>query len=68
MSLQLPQMGSQHHPIPKKDGCVCMCVDFQNLNEASPKDNFTQHRDLLIDNMAGHRLLHSWMVISVMTK
>ena len=27
-------------PIPKKDGKVRMCVDHQDLNRASPKDNF----------------------------
>ena len=27
-------------PIPKKDRKVRMCVDHQDLNRASPKDNF----------------------------
>jgi len=27
-------------PFPKKDGKVRMCVDYQDLNRASPKDNF----------------------------
>ena len=27
-------------PVPKKDGKVCMCVDYRDLNQASPKDNF----------------------------
>jgi len=27
-------------PIPKKDGKVCMCIDYKDLNRASPKDNF----------------------------
>ena len=26
--------------VPKKDGKVQMCMDFQDLNRASPKDNF----------------------------
>ena len=26
--------------VPKKDGKVQMCVDYQDLNRASPKDNF----------------------------
>ena len=40
-------------PILKKDGKVCMCVDYRDLNWASPKDNFTlQHIDTLIDNTA----------------
>ena len=27
-------------PLPKKDGKVRMCVDFRDLNKASPKDDF----------------------------
>ena len=27
-------------PIPKKDGKVRFCVDFRDLNKASPKDDF----------------------------
>ena len=40
-------------PIPKKDGKVCMCVDYRDLNWASPKENFPlPHIDTLIDNTA----------------
>ena len=45
-------------PVPKKDGKVRMCVDFQDLNKASPKDYFPLlHIDILVDNTAGHALL-----------
>ena len=45
-------------PIPKKDGKVRMCVYFQDLNKASPKDDFPlPHIDVLVDNTAGHALL-----------
>ncbi|KAA3480404.1 hypothetical protein EPI10_020835 [Gossypium australe] len=43
--------------IPKKDGKVRMCVDYKDLNKASPKDNFPlPHIDTLVDNTAGYSL------------
>ena len=44
-------------PVPKKDGKVKMCVDYRDLNKASPKDNFPlAHIDVLVDNTAkSHR-------------
>ena len=40
-------------PVPKKDGKVRMCVDYRDLNRASPKDNFfLPHIDTLVDNIA----------------
>ena len=45
-------------PVPKKDGKVRMCVDFRDLNKASPKDDFPlPHIDVLVDNTARHALL-----------
>ena len=42
----------------KKDGKVRMCVDFRDLNKASPKDDFPLPLiDILVDNIAGHALL-----------
>ena len=39
--------------ISKKDRKVRMCVDYQDLNRASPKDNFPlPHIDTLVDNTA----------------
>ena len=44
--------------MPKKDGKVRMCVDFRDLNKASPKDDFPlPHIDILVGNTAGHALL-----------
>ncbi|KAE8685499.1 BTB/POZ domain-containing protein SETH6 [Hibiscus syriacus] len=42
-------------PVPKKNGKVRMCVDYRDLNKASPKDSFPlPHIDTLVDNTAGH--------------
>ena len=45
-------------PEPKKDDKVRVCVDFRDLNKASPKDDFPlPHIDLLVDNIASHSML-----------
>ena len=45
-------------PVPKKDGRVCMCIDYRDLNKASPKDDFPlPHIDILVDNTVGHKML-----------
>ena len=47
--------------MPKKDGRIRVCVDFRDLNKASPKDDFPlPHIDELVDFTAGHAL-HSFM-------
>nr|CAN83640.1 hypothetical protein VITISV_001524 [Vitis vinifera] len=41
-----------------QDGKVRVCVDFRDLNKASPKDDFPlPHIDLLVDGTAGHSML-----------
>ena len=46
-------------PVPKKDGKVRMCVDYRDLNRASPKDNFPlPHIDILVDNTANFALFY----------
>jgi len=48
-----PQWVANIVPVPKKDGKVRMCVDYRDLNQASPKDNFPlPHIDILVDNTA----------------
>lgn len=40
-------------PVLKKDGNVRMCVDYKDLNKASPKDDFRlPHIDTLVDSTA----------------
>ena len=37
--------------VPKKDGKIKVCVDHQDLNKASPKDNFPlPNIHILVDN------------------
>ncbi|KAG5524070.1 hypothetical protein RHGRI_030912 [Rhododendron griersonianum] len=55
---EYPQWVANIVPVPKKDGKIRVCVDFRDLNKASPKDDFLlPHIDVLVDNTAGHALL-----------
>ena len=46
-----PEQVAKIVSVPKKDGKVRMCVDYRDLNWASPKDNFhLPHIDTLMDN------------------
>jgi len=52
-----PQWVANIVPVPKKDGKVRMCVDYRDLNWASPKDDFPlPHIDVLIDNTTQYSL------------
>ncbi|XP_070040038.1 uncharacterized protein [Nicotiana tomentosiformis] len=43
--------------VPKKDGKTKVCVDYRDLNKASPKDNFPlPNIHILIDNCAKHAI------------
>ena len=45
-------------PIIKKNGQVCICIDFYDLNRTYLKDNFPlPHIDLLIDNTTSYEML-----------
>lgn len=47
--------------VPKKDGKIKKCVDYLDLNKASPEDDFSfPHIDYVVDNTAGH-VLFSYM-------
>jgi len=44
-------------PVPKKDGKTRVCVDYRDLNKASPKDNFPlPNIHILVDNCANHEI------------
>ena len=48
---QYPQWVANVVSVPKKGGKVRMCVDYRDLNRASPKDDFPlPHIDTLVDN------------------
>ncbi|RDX89565.1 hypothetical protein CR513_28698, partial [Mucuna pruriens] len=54
---EYPQWVANIVSVPKKDGKVQMCVDYRDLNRASPKDNFPLlHIDMLVDNTAQHAM------------
>ena len=56
--LEYPEWLATVVPVPKKDGKVRVCVDFRDLNKASPNDDFLlPYIDLLVDSTIGHSML-----------
>ena len=56
--VEYPEWLANVVPVPKKDGKVKVCVDFRDLNKASPKDDFPfLHIDMLVNTMTGHLML-----------
>ena len=56
--VEYPEWLANIVPVPKKDGKVRVCVEFRDLNKASPKDDFPlPHIDMLVDSTAGHPML-----------
>ena len=54
---QYPSWLANIVPVPKKDGKVRMCVDYRDLNKASPKDDFPlPNIHILLDNCAKHEV------------
>ena len=53
--VEYPEWLANVVPVPKKDGKVTVCVNFRDLNKASPKDDFPlPHIDMLVDSTVGH--------------
>ena len=56
--VEYPEWLANVVPVPKKDGKVRVCVDFRDLNKASPKDDFPlPHIDMLVHSTAGCPML-----------
>ncbi|RVW49197.1 Transposon Ty3-I Gag-Pol polyprotein [Vitis vinifera] len=56
--VEYPEWLANVVPVPKNDGKVRVCVDFRDLNKASPKDDFPlPHIDMLVDSTTGHSML-----------
>ena len=56
--VEYPEWLANVVPVPKKDDKVRVCVDFRDLNKASPKDDFSlPHIDMLVDSTTGHSML-----------
>ena len=48
---------SNHAPMNKKQGTICVCTDFCDLNLACPKDKFpTRFIDQIIDSFIRHEV------------
>ena len=45
-------------PVYKKNGKLHMCIDFRNLNKATPMDGYPMPvADMLVDAAAGHKVI-----------
>ena len=45
-------------PIYKKNGKLRVCIDFRNLNKATPMDGYPMPiADMLVDAAAGHKVI-----------
>ena len=55
--MQYPTWLANVVPVAKMDGKIRICVDYRDLNKASPKDYFPlQNIHILIDNCVKHEM------------
>ncbi|KAL0401549.1 UNVERIFIED_CONTAM: Transposon Tf2-12 polyprotein [Sesamum latifolium] len=55
---KMPGLDPKHCPVRKKNGQIRVCVDFRDLNNACPKDDFPLPiAELMIDATTGHEAL-----------
>ena len=56
--VEYPKWVANVVPVSKKDDKVSVCVDFRDLNKASPKDDLSlPHINMLVDSTASHSIL-----------
>ena len=56
--VEYPEWLANVVPVPKKDSKVRVCIDFQDLNKANPKNDFPlPHINMLVDSTVGHSML-----------
>ena len=49
-------------PVYKKNGKLLVCIDFRDLNKATPMDGYPMPiADMLVDVAAGHKVISLWM-------
>ena len=57
VTAEYPQWLANIVLVPNKNGKVRVCVDYRDLNKASPKDDFPlPHIDILVDNTANYKV------------
>lgn len=45
-------------PVAKKNGKLCVCIDFRDLNKATPKEKYPMLvADMLVDAASGHKVI-----------
>ena len=56
-------------PVYKKNGKLRVCIDFRDLNKATPMDGYPMSiADMSVDEWLGTRLLASWTTMQDITK